>query len=67
MISILMIIITKGTNSVNTARRVTGLDSPHSLIMVNFCTKFGENILNCLRVMEQTRFQYLSFQRDIIP
>ena len=43
------------------------LFSEHCLIMVNICTKSLENILNGLRFMEQTGFQYLLLQRGIIP
>ena len=65
MISI--IIITKGHIFVILLVELQFLFSAHCLIMIYICTKFGESILKSLRVMEQTRFQYLLFQRGIIP
>ena len=50
-------IITNGHNSVKIARGVTVLVFCTSSEYGLLCTKFGENILNGLRVMERTRFQ----------
>ena len=43
------------------------LFSEHCLIMVYILPKFLENILNGLRVMNRTPFQYLVLQSGIIP
>ena len=53
-----ILVISKGHNSVNIARRVIILLSIYRLIMVYILTKFRYNILNRFRVMERTRFQY---------
>ena len=62
-----MLSITKRHNSVNTACGVTVLifctSSDHGLDFTKFC----KNILNALRFMERTRFQYLLLQGCIIP
>ena len=47
-----ILIITKGHNSINIAHGVTVL-----IFLTLSDRKFGENILNGLRVMEQTRSQ----------
>ena len=48
----------KGHNSVFSA---------HHLMMVYICTKFHENILEGIKVKEQTQFSKEKFQRGIIP
>ena len=35
--------------------------------MVYICTKFHENILNGIKVIERTRFSLEQFQRGVIP
>ena len=47
--------ISKGHNSVKVYVEFRFLFSAHCLMMVCICTKFNENILNCIRVMERTR------------
>ena len=54
MLSILT--ITKGYNSNNIYMKLQFLFSAHRLMMLYICTKFRENILNDLRVMERKRF-----------
>ena len=56
--TILILIITERHNSVILHMELQFLSSANCLIMVNICTKFCENILAGLRVMEQTQFQY---------
>ena len=36
-------------------------------MMVHICTKFHENILDGIEVIERTPCSYQIFQRDIIP
>ena len=38
----------------------------HHLIMVNISTKFHENILDGIKVIERTQFSIEKFQRAII-
>ena len=38
-----------------------------SSVVVHICTKFHENILDGIKVMEWTRFSYEKLQRGIIP
>ena len=40
--------------------------SAHHLMMVYTCTKFHENILQGIKVVEQTQFSNEKFQRGII-
>ena len=46
--------ISKGHNSIKMYVECRFLFSAHCLIMVYICTKFHENILNGIRVMERT-------------
>ena len=46
----------KNSNSVKHVCEITVFSSAHCLIMVQNCTKFHENILNGIKVMERTRF-----------
>ena len=51
--------ISKGHNSVKNVGGVTVLGflfSAHRLMMVYICTKFNENILDGIKVIERTRF-----------
>ena len=57
----------KGRNSVKHVGGGTFLFSAHRLMMVYICTNFHENILDGIKVIEQTRFSYEKFQRSIIP
>ena len=41
--------------------------SAHRLIVVYICTNFHENILNGIKIIEQTLFLKEKFQRAIIP
>ena len=47
--------ISKGHNSIKNYVECLYLFSAYCLMMVYICTKFQENILNGIRVMEQTR------------
>ena len=70
---LLILIITKGHNSLTIIHGVKVLFSAHHLIMVYICTKFRENILNGFRVMERTQFHvitkghnYVKIVREVI-
>ena len=41
--------------------------SAHCLVMFYIFTKFHENIINGIKIIERTRFSYEKFQRGIIP
>ena len=41
--------------------------SAHVLMVVYICTKFHENILDGIKVIERTRVSEEKFHRDIIP
>ena len=56
--TISILIITVRHNSVNIVHGVTVPFSAHHLIMVYICIKFHKNMLNNLRIMEQTQFHY---------
>ena len=43
------------------------LISARRLVMLYFCAKFHEIILNGIKVIEWTRFLYEKLQRGIIP
>ena len=50
--------VSKGHNSVFSA---------HHLMVVYICTKFHENILEGIKVIELTQFSQEKFRRGIIP
>ena len=56
MISILE--ITKGNNSAKNVGGVTVVNLCTSSVMLYICAKFREIILNCIKVIERTRFLY---------
>ena len=41
--------------------------STHQLVTLNIRTKFHENILEGIKVIERTQFSFEKFQRGIIP
>ena len=59
--------IPKGHNSLKNVGGVTILFSAHRLIVVYISTKFHENILHGIKVIERTRLPSEKFQRAIIP
>ena len=48
--------ISKGHNSVKNVGGVTTLVSAHRLMMVYICTKFHENIVDGIKIIERTCF-----------
>ena len=50
--------IKKGNNSAKNISGVTVLISARRLVMLYICAKFREIILNCIKVIERTRFLY---------
>ena len=62
--------IFKGHNTQKNVSRVMGLNpctsSFDALYLVYICTKFHENILDGIKVIEQTQFSKEKFQRGII-
>ena len=58
--------ITKGNNSAKSVGGVTVLISPRLMVMLYISTKICETILNCIKVIERTRFLYWKLQRGII-
>ena len=59
--------ILKGYNSVKIKVKLQFLLSAHCLKVVYICTKFHENTLDCIKVIERTRFSWEKFQRGVIP
>ena len=58
------LIISKGHYSAKkTKQELRFLFSTRRLMLFNICTKFQENILDCIKVTEQTRFSLEIFQR----
>ena len=58
--------ISKGHNTVKMQVELRVLFSAYCLIMVYICTKFHENILDGIKVIERTRFSWEKNQRAII-
>ena len=65
---ILKLIISKGHYSARkkTLQELLFLLSTRLLMLLYICTKFHENILDGIKVIEQTRFSLEKFQRGII-
>ena len=59
--------ISKGHNSVKMKMELWSLFSAHCLMTFCICTKFHENILHGIKVIERTWFPPEKFQRAIIP
>ena len=59
--------ISKGHNSVKLKMKLRFLFSAHRLMVVYIWTKFHENILDGIKVIERTRFSWEKFQWGIIP
>ena len=58
----------KGHDSVKRYRWSYGsIFSAHRLMVTYICTKFNENILDFIKVIERTQFSKEKFQRGIIP
>ena len=57
----------KGHNSVKNVSGVMFFFPAHCLMVAYICTKFHENILDGIKVIEWTQFLYEKFQRGIIP
>ena len=65
MIAILL--ITKGHHSIKMYHvELQFLFSAHHMMVLYICTKFHEKMLYGFRVMEWTKFPFLSLQRGII-
>ena len=59
--------ISKGHYSVKNVSGVTVFFPAHCLMVAYICTKFQENILDGIKVIEWTQFLYEKIQRGIIP
>ena len=60
-------IISEGHNSVKCRLSYGAPFSAYRPMMVYICTKFHENVLDSIKVIEQTRFLFKKFPRGIIP
>ena len=57
----------KGHNSVKILMELQFFFTTHCLFMLFICTKFHENILDRVKVIERTEFSYQNFQMGINP